>query len=137
MRIIYVYYTVELRFQCVFATRDLLDQLPQAHLLLTLSLVCGAGVFWAEGNRLFSKDNNYRNEIGSAVLPEDWLMDPYWGAWLVGEWVGTLIAGICVVRPDTMHPALMLPLYMISLADCVLYCHSVLHQPWKLLQQVY
>ena len=104
-------YRVELWFQCVFTTRGscrVLDQLPQAHLLLTLSVVCGAGVFWAVGNRLFSADNNYRNEFGSALLPEDWLTDPYWGAWLVGEWVGVLIAGICVVRPATMHPALVL-----------------------------
>jgi hypothetical protein len=77
-----------------------------AHLLLTLSLVCGAGVFWAEGNRLFSKDNNYRNEFGQfgPIVPEDWLKDPYWGAWLVGEWVGTLITGICVIVYFTVTP---------------------------------
>jgi hypothetical protein len=75
-----------------------------AHILLILSVVCGSGVFWAEGNRLFSKDNNYRNEFGSAILPEDWLQDPYWGAWLVGEWVGTLITGICVIVYFTVTP---------------------------------
>lgn len=88
-----------------------LDKCCQAHLLLTLSLICGAGVFWAEGNRLFSADNNYRNEYGSAVVPSDWLTDSYWGAWLVGEWVGTLITGICVVRTTTgsgHNPASML-----------------------------
>ena len=80
----------------------------KAHLLLTLSLVCGSGAFWAEGNRLFSADNNYRNEFNSAAdpieaVPEDWRMDPYWGSWLVGEWVGLLITGICVVRPSEAY----------------------------------
>lgn len=55
-------------------------------------------MFLAEGNRLFSEDNNYRNEYGSALLPEDWRTDPYWGSWLVGEWFGVLFTGICVVR---------------------------------------
>ena len=70
----------------------------QAHFLLTLSLICGAGAFWADGNRLFSEDNNLRNVYGSVALPADWRSDPYWGAWLVGEWVGILLTGICVVR---------------------------------------
>ena len=73
-------------------------------MLLTLSLVCGAGAFWAVGNRLYSDDNNYRDETNDMagpleVVPEDWRTDPYWGAWLVGEWVGLLLAGICVVSP--------------------------------------
>lgn len=37
--------------------------------------------------------------MGIEVVPEDWLSDRYWGAWLVGEWVGVLIAGIGLVRP--------------------------------------
>ena len=81
----------------------------QAHLLLTLSLVCGAGAFWAEGNRLFSADNNYRNDFNGRAapveaVPEDWRMDPYWGAWLLGEWVGLLITGILVIVYYTISP---------------------------------
>jgi hypothetical protein len=79
-----------------------------AHFLLTLTLVCGSGAFWAEGNRLFSSDNNYRNEVNSIapieVVPSDWKTDPYWGAWLVGEWVGLLITGICVIVYYTVSP---------------------------------
>ena len=65
--------------------------------------MCGAGVFWAEGNRLFSNDNNYRNEYGSAVVPDDWLTNSYWASWLVGEWVGIFLTGICVVRACFSH----------------------------------
>lgn len=61
--------------------------------------MCGAGAFWQDGTRLFSDDNNFRNTFTSALVPEDWLTDSYWGSWLVGEWVGLLIAGICVVSP--------------------------------------
>lgn len=95
-----------------------LDQCYQAHLLLTLSLICGSAVWFAGGNRLFSKDNNFRNEYGSMIIPEDWLTDRYWGAWLVGEWVGVLTAGVglvslfslsCHITPNT-HP---LPLQIV------------------------
>lgn len=58
-------------------------------------------MFWAEGNRLFSAHNNYRSEYnGEAqleVVPEDWMSDPYWASWLVGEWVGVFLTGISVV----------------------------------------
>lgn len=62
-------------------------------------MICGAGAFFAGGNRLFSADNNFRNVYGSRIVPEDWKSDPYWGAWLVGEWCGVLITGIFAVRP--------------------------------------
>ena len=62
-----------------------------------LSFICGAGAYWADGTRLFSGDNNFRNTFTSRVVPEDWRYDEYWGSWLMGEWVGLLIAGICVV----------------------------------------
>ena len=104
--------------------------MPQAHLLLTLSFLCGAGVFWAVGNRLYSRDNNYRNLFGDLIIPEDWKTDPYYGAWLVGEWVGVLIAGICVVRASHCIPN-PLATALTSTIDCVLHCHSILHQPWK------
>lgn len=75
-----------------------------AHVLLTVSFICGSAVWFAEGNRLFSKDNNFRNEYGSIIIPEDWLSDSYWGAWLVGEWVGVLIAGIGLLVYYTVTP---------------------------------
>ena len=103
----------------------------KAHFLLTLTLVCGSGAFWAEGNRLFSADNNYRNEVNSMapldieVVPRDWMADPYWGAWLVGEWVGLLITGICVVRSSQI----VLPLNHLPLSpDCLLHHFSLFYQ---------
>ena len=101
----------------------------KAHFLLTLTLVCGSGAFWAEGNRLFSADNNYRNEVNSIapieVVPSDWKTDPYWGAWLVGEWVGLLITGICVVRSSQI----VLPLNHLPLSpDCLLHHFSLFYQ---------
>lgn len=106
-----------------------LDQCYQAHFLLTLSFICGSAVWFAEGNRLFSKDNNFRNEYGSSVIPEDWLSDSYWGAWLVGEWVGVLIAGIGLVRP---HLAFLAHYITNSpITACVLHYHPIFLQPWR------
>ena len=69
-------------------------------MLLGLCLVSGGGVFWGDGRRLFSADDNFREEFNAFgdYFPEDWRTDTYYGAWLLVEWVGVFLCLLAMVR---------------------------------------
>ena len=88
--------------------------------------MCASGVFWGDGRRLFSADDNLREEIPFMFFPDDWRRDTYYGLWLVVEWTGVFLSIVAMVRLTHFHYTCINALCSFAI-DCLYGAPATLH----------